>query len=200
MEADDVVEAVVRPRQHRQALQAFRAGDAEDLAAPVDQPVVAPARERLLLIDNELDRIRPALARLDALHPRQLRHCSAHRGEIDREEPVAEMRRNRGADLLGADVVELRAHVELGHRPAVGREPAVQHADDRQSDQRQRDAPGDELEEERAFHRPPPSESTDAPESRIPNPGSFSNVDSKIRQHSVSKSMPTALAAFGTSE
>ena len=157
IELEHVAEAVVGAAELRQSLQPIRAGNREQLATPADQALGTPARIGLAFVDDEIDRIGPALARFGAFHPGQCRDRIANLVELDREETVAEQRLRRGANLFGADMIEFRAHVELAHRPAIAREPAVEDADERQRDQGQRDGPGEQLEEDVAAHVPPPA-------------------------------------------
>src|SRR5262249_53682457 len=125
----------------------------------------------------------------------------AHAVDVERKEPGAEMRRRRGADLLGADVVELGVDAQVAHRPAVGREPAVQHADDGQQHERNGDAPGDRFEDQTAVHcARSASGGRGARDEGREEPVAGSIDVSRIRQHSSSNEMPTTRAAFGTSE
>ena len=153
------------------------------MSLPIDQALQAPARIRLLFVDEQIDRVRPALAHLRAFDPRQFHDGVAHAVEIEREETLAQQRLGGGADLFRADVLELGVHAEPGYRPAIAREPAIQHAEDRQRDEGQRDAPGHQFERECTAHG-----------------RSSANDVSRTRQHRSSKPMPTTPAALGTSE
>ena len=190
MECNDLGQARIRPGQLRQALHGIGAGHFEQVATATDQARVAPARKRLALVDGQAQRIRPLLAGLDALDPGQARNGVAHILQLHGEKTLAQMCFHGGADLFGADVRILGAQLDLAHWPARGGEPAVQHADDGQGDQGQGDAPGKQARDQGTFHGSPPATVA----------ASRARLDSRIRQHKVSNSMPTARAAFGTSE
>ena len=136
VEVDHIKQRAIGAIELRQALDRFGTGRGEQRAVAPDQLLVAPARERLLLEHAHLDRVGPALAHFDALHPRQRRYCGTQVFELDRKEATAEMLRRCRADLFRADMIEFGRDRQIADRPALLREPAVEHAGDRQHDQR----------------------------------------------------------------
>src|SRR5690348_5113543 len=170
IERQHVGHAVIGRIELRQPVDDARVGHLEDAAVAAQQRIVAPVGDRIDLGDGDIERAGPVLAHFHARHPRQRGDRVAHLVEIDREEAGAQRRRHRRAHLRRADVAEGRVYLQLAHRPAIRREPALQHADHRQRDQRDRDDPGGETQGGGAFHAVPPD--------------SRSNEVSSTRQHS----------------
>jgi len=142
IEAHDFGQPRIRATQRGQSGNVDAGRHGEYLALAADQLVVVPARERLMLVNAHDQRIGPALARLHRFHPRQRGNRLLHGAQIEREEAATQARQHRGTDLQRVDMLEFGLHDESRHRPAPGGEPAAQNADDRQRDQREREAPG----------------------------------------------------------
>ena len=177
------------PSQHRQAAGHRCRRHFEQRAACVDESPVAPRGHRAALAQAHLQRVRPAATHFGAFDPRDLLDHLAQLGEVDREEAAGQPRRDRRAHLLRADPLELRVDPQLAERPALGGEPAVEGADQRQGDHAERQRPGQQLDQGVAVHVACGVGSCGAPR------GSCS---SRMRQHQRLEFDADRAAAFGT--
>ena len=127
------------PASARQALRREVARHGEQLARGADEALVAPHRRGAALDDAHFEHVRPALAHVARSRPTAATRPRARtRSRSTAKKPASSCGRDRRAQLLGVDALELGLDLEPAERPAVGREPAVHDADDRQRDQRER--------------------------------------------------------------
>src|SRR5690348_2126823 len=157
VEIDHVRDTIVRPGETGEVRYRIRVRHREQPAVAAEQPALAPVRERVQFQHAQFQHVRPALARFDPRDPRQRRDPPAHAIQIQREESGVQVGRNRRAQFFSVDMLEFCLHLQPLHRPAVRSEPALQHADQRQRDQCDRDQPGEQTSDGGALHAASPS-------------------------------------------
>ena len=124
--------AALGPANTRQRRRRSRASNTSPCV--LTSAVVAPARERHVLLDAHLEPVRPAAAHVDLAHPRQLSKRGAHLGEVEREEIAARARAQRRLAPVAASTCaeRRRATRDLAQRErAAGAAARQQHGAER---------------------------------------------------------------------
>src|SRR5271170_6822111 len=82
----------------------------------VDQRIIAPARERHLLLERNVDAIRPLASHVGRAHPRQSLKPGAQPLQIQREEVAGNVLSGDFLDLIARNMYQRVAHTQLMQR------------------------------------------------------------------------------------
>src|SRR5881394_633872 len=144
----DVLLRAGRAREARQLRERVLRVLGEELAAHVQQAVVAPARGRLMLADPHDHPVGPRAADAHPIDPVDVLHPRAQVLEVERQ-VVAD----RGLDLQRRHALERAFHDELAGRLIEQRLRAAKRAERREGDERQREREPDSLAPDRRESR-----------------------------------------------